>query len=68
MRAPTQNHDFFKRMAEQSILTDGEEIQALQAAAQETKTYLSVGISERTRYSSGTLFNSNIFIITKEYL
>jgi nitrilase len=62
MRAPTQNHDLFKRMAEQSILADGEEVQALQAAAQETKTYLSVGISERTRYSSGTLFNSNIFI------
>jgi predicted amidohydrolase len=49
-------------MAEQSILADGEEIQALQSAAQETKTYLSVGISERTRFSSGTLFNSNVFI------
>lgn len=62
LRAPTQNHELFKRMAEQSILADGEEVQALQSAAQETKTYLSVGISERTRYSSGTLFNSNIFI------
>lgn len=62
MRAPTQNHDLFKRMAEQSILADGEEIQALQTAAQETKIYLSIGISEKTRYSSGTLFNSNIFI------
>lgn len=62
LRAPTQNHDLFKRMAEQSVLADGEEIQALQAAAQETKTFLSVGISERTRYSSGTLYNSNIFI------
>ncbi|KAJ4323846.1 hypothetical protein N0V94_001630 [Neodidymelliopsis sp. IMI 364377] len=62
IRAPTQNHDLFRRMAEQSILADGEEIQALQSAAQETKTYLSVGISERTRFSSGTLFNSNIFI------
>lgn len=62
MRAPTQNHDLFRRMAEQSILADGEEIQALQSTAQETKTYLSVGISEKTRYSSGTLFNSNIFI------
>ncbi|KAJ8116014.1 hypothetical protein OPT61_g2461 [Boeremia exigua] len=62
LRAPTQNHDLFKRMAEQSILAGGEEIQALQNTAQETKTYLSIGISERTRYSSGTLFNSNIFI------
>ncbi|KAF2629126.1 nitrilase [Macroventuria anomochaeta] len=62
LRAPTQNHDLFKRMAEQSVLADGEEIRALQSAAQENKTYLNVGISERTRYSSGTLFNSNIFI------
>lgn len=62
LRAPTQNHDLFKRMAEQSIFADGEEIQALQSAAQETKTYLSIGISERTRYSLGTLFNSNIII------
>lgn len=62
LRAPTQNHDLFKRMADQSILADGEEVQTLQSAAQRTKTYLSVGISERTRYSSGTLFNSNVFI------
>lgn len=62
LRAPTENHDLFKSMAEQSILADGEEVQALQSAAQETKTYLSIGISERTRYSSGALFNSNLFI------
>ncbi|KAF1927005.1 nitrilase [Didymella exigua CBS 183.55] len=62
LRAPTHNHDLFKRMASQSIYADGDEIQALQAAAQETKTYLSIGISEKTRFSSGTLFNSNIMI------
>lgn len=62
LRAPTENHDLFKRMASQSIYADGEEIQALQSAAQETKTYISIGISEKTRYSSGTLFNSNITI------
>ncbi|KAF9693389.1 hypothetical protein EKO04_008902 [Ascochyta lentis] len=62
LRAPTENHDLFKQMAEQSVLADGEEIQALQSAAQEHNVYLSVGFSEKTRYSSGTLFNSNIFI------
>ncbi|KAH6629595.1 nitrilase [Boeremia exigua] len=62
IRAPTQNHALFRRMAEQSILADGPEIQALQSAAQQTKTYISVGISERVRYSSGTLFNSNVTI------
>jgi len=62
LRAPTQNHSLFKRMASQSIYADGPEIQALQSAAQETQTYLSIGISEKARYSSGTLFNSNIMI------
>jgi len=49
-------------MAEQSVYADGEEIQALQSAAQEAKAFVSIGISEKARYSSGTLFNSNIFI------
>ncbi|KAJ4377115.1 hypothetical protein N0V86_006556 [Didymella sp. IMI 355093] len=62
LRAPTQNHDLFKLMASQSIYADGSEVQALQSAAQQTKTYLSIGISEKCRYSSGTLFNSNIMI------
>lgn len=62
LRAPTQNHSLFKRMASQSIYADGPEIQALQSAAQETQTYLSIGISEKVQYSSGTLFNSNIMI------
>lgn len=62
LRAPTLNHSLFKRMAAQSVYADGPEIQALQSAAQETKTYLSVGISEKSRYSSGALFNSNIMI------
>lgn len=49
-------------MAEQSIYADGDEIAALQSAALETKTYLSIGISEKVRYSSATLFNSNMLI------
>ncbi|KAF3048325.1 hypothetical protein E8E12_011690 [Didymella heteroderae] len=61
-RAPTENHSLFKRMVSQSIYADGPEVQALQSAAQETQTYLSIGISEKTRYSVGTLFNSNIMI------
>ncbi|KAF1963703.1 carbon-nitrogen hydrolase [Byssothecium circinans] len=62
LRPPTQNHALFKKMAEQSIYADGDEIQALQSAAQEAKACVSIGISEKARYSSGTLFNSNIFI------
>lgn len=49
-------------MVEESVHVDGEHIQAIQATAQETKTYVSIGISEKTSYSCGTLFNSNLII------
>lgn len=62
LRAPTENHDLFKRMAKQSVLADGEEVQAIRQAAKETHMIVSMGISERVPYSSGTLFNSNILI------
>ncbi|KAI1619641.1 nitrilase [Exophiala viscosa] len=62
LRAPTENHDLFQRMVEQSILVNGDEMNALRQAAQETSTIVSIGISEKVPYSSATLFNSNILI------
>ncbi|KAJ9623093.1 hypothetical protein H2203_006026 [Taxawa tesnikishii (nom. ined.)] len=62
LRPPTENHDLFARMARESICADGEEIRAIRAAAKQTGTVVSVGISERVRYSSATLFNSNLLI------
>ena len=62
LRPPTQNHALFKKMAEQSVYADGDEIQAIQTATQETKTFVSIGVSEKVRYSYGTMFNSNVFI------
>lgn len=62
--APTQNHHFFEMMAEESIYIDGEEMRGIQDAAKKTGTVVSVGISEKVRYSSATLFNSNVIIGT----
>lgn len=59
---PTDNHDFFARLAEESVYSDGEEVQAIRDAAKEKKIFVSVGISEKVRYSSATLFNSNLII------
>ncbi|TVY73584.1 Nitrilase [Lachnellula suecica] len=64
MLAPTQNHGFFERMAKESIYIDGEEMRAIRATAKQTGTVVSVGISEKVRYSTATLFNSNIIIGT----
>lgn len=60
--APTENHAFSQRMVQESIYADGEEIHAIKEAAKATGTVVSVGISEKVRYSTATLFNSNLIV------
>ncbi|KAG9657072.1 nitrilase, partial [Aureobasidium melanogenum] len=62
VRAPTENHDLFKRMVAESVHVDGPEIESLRATAQKLNIMVSVGISEKARYSSATLWNSNVLI------
>ncbi|KAI1376645.1 nitrilase [Hypoxylon crocopeplum] len=64
LRAPTENHDLFKRMAKESIYVDGDEINAIRATAKQFNVLVSMGFSEKVRYSSATLFNSNLLIGT----
>ncbi|KAF5000055.1 hypothetical protein FGRMN_2066 [Fusarium graminum] len=49
-------------MAKESIFADGDELRAIRSAAKENKIMVSIGFSEKTRFSSATLYNSNIFI------
>ncbi|KAH9225023.1 carbon-nitrogen hydrolase [Leptodontidium sp. 2 PMI_412] len=62
LRAPTENHSLFQRMAQQSVYVDGPEIVAIRATAQKSNVIISIGISERVRYSSACLYNSNIIV------
>ncbi|CAK3996546.1 carbon-nitrogen hydrolase [Lecanosticta acicola] len=62
IRAPIENHDLFKRMVKESIYVDGEEIDAIRAAAKQSGVFVSLGISEKARFSSGTLWNSNLIL------
>ncbi|KAI0834601.1 nitrilase [Hypoxylon sp. FL0890] len=64
LRAPSENHDLFKRMAVESIYVDGDEVNAIRATAKQFGVLVSLGFSEKVRYSSATLFNSNILIGT----
>ncbi len=59
---PTVNHDFFKRMVQESIFVDGPEIQSIRDAAKQLSMTVSIGISEKVHYSSATLFNTNLII------
>ncbi|HYD61562.1 MAG TPA: carbon-nitrogen hydrolase family protein [Noviherbaspirillum sp.] len=60
--APIYNHEWFKRMAENSILVDGPEMAAIAAAAKRHGVFVSLGFSESTRISVGCLWNSNVLI------
>ncbi|KAK0119932.1 hypothetical protein ONS95_011357 [Cadophora gregata] len=62
VRPPTENHGLFQQMAHQSIYVDGPEMSAIQATAKISNTIISIGISEKVRYSSACLFNSNVII------
>jgi aliphatic nitrilase len=62
VQAPINNHEFFKRLASESILVPGPETQQLCEAAREHSITVSIGISERTEVSVGCLWNSNLLI------
>ncbi|KAI1759848.1 nitrilase [Hypoxylon sp. FL1150] len=64
LRPPSENHELFKRMAEESIYVDGDEIGAIRTAAKELGVLVSIGFSEKARYSSATLWNANVLIGT----
>jgi aliphatic nitrilase len=62
VQAPIHNHEFFKRLAAQSIAVPGPEVQLLSEAARENGIIVSIGISERSPVSVGCLWNSNLLI------
>ncbi|KAL6712136.1 hypothetical protein ACN47E_000013 [Coniothyrium glycines] len=62
IRPPTGNHDLFRRMVQESIYADGQELDAVREAARSTGTVVSVGFSEKSRFSNACLYNSNMTI------
>ena len=62
IQAPINNHEFFKRLAMESIQVPGPEAQQLCDAAREHEIVVSIGISEKTSASVGCLWNSNLMI------
>ncbi|CBJ43130.1 carbon-nitrogen hydrolase family protein [Ralstonia solanacearum] len=60
--SPIDNHDWFRKMAANSVLVDGPEIAALAAEAARLGVFVSMGFSESTRVSVGCLWNANVLI------
>lgn len=62
VQAPIRNHEYFKRLAANSISVPGPEVDRLRAAARDHRILVSIGISERGPASVGCLWNSNLLI------
>jgi nitrilase len=62
LRAPIYNHDLFKAFVSSSVYVDGPEVRAIQEAARTHALTVSVGISERSRTSKGSIWNTNLLI------
>ncbi len=62
VQAPIKSHEYFKRLAANSVEVPGPEVQLLCETAREHSIIVSIGISERTQVSVGCLWNSNLLI------
>ena len=62
VQAPIKSHEYFKRLAANSIEVPGPDLQHICAAAREHNIIVSIGVSERTQVSVGCLWNSNLLI------
>src|SRR5436190_20483541 len=62
VQAPIKNHEYFKRLAANSVEVPGPQVQQLCETAREHNIFVSIGISERSAVSVGCLWNSNLLI------
>lgn len=60
--APIRNHEFFCRLADQSMLLPGPELERLRDAARRAAIFVSIGVNERSEASVGCLWNTNLLI------
>ena len=62
LRSPIYNHDLFCRLAANSMLAPGPEIDRLWRDGREHDIVVSMGFNERSAASVGCLYNSNVLI------
>jgi predicted amidohydrolase len=62
VRAPIENHDFFRRLMAAAIRVDGPEMRQLAQAARAHQVFVSMGFNEGTEASLGCVWNSNVLI------
>lgn len=60
--APIHNHEYFSRLAANSVRVPGPEIAKVAATARRSGVFVSLGINEGTEASVGCIWNANILI------
>jgi nitrilase len=59
---PVTGSAWFEKLVRASVLVPGPEIDVLRRAARETKTYVVIGVNERSPVSLGAIYNTLVFI------
>ncbi|MCX7159654.1 MAG: carbon-nitrogen hydrolase family protein, partial [Proteobacteria bacterium] len=62
VRAPIENHEFFRRLMQAAIRLPGPEIAQIAQAARANGVFVSIGFNEGTDASLGCVWNSNVLI------
>jgi len=62
VRAPIYNHEFFRRLAANSMLAPGPELARIAAITRKCGVVVSLGFNEGTTASVGCIWNSNVLI------
>lgn len=62
VRAPIENHDFFRRLTQAAIRVPSPEVEQLVLCARANEVFVSIGLNEGTEASLGCVWNSNILI------
>lgn len=60
--APIDNHHFFGKLAQESLLINGREIRTLQQACAQAGIFAHIGFNERSASSVGCLWNASVLI------
>ncbi len=62
VRAPIYNHEFFRKLAANTVLVPGAELTRIGATARKCGVFVSLGFNEGTKASVGCIWNSNVLI------
>jgi len=62
VRAPIYNHEFFRKLAANTVLVPGPELARIAETARKCGVFVSLGFNEGTKASVGCIWNSNVLI------